>query len=539
MTKAFVNFDVVYINNFSHYAVQLSPPLLFGLDKAYLLKPGKIVDTYFELMVNISEALGANKSDAQKQLKDSLYFEIQIAQISSLSSNPDQTTHMSINDLQQQYGYVSWLEFINNLLPENVTLKSTDTVYVQEREYFFKLKNLLDKTDKRVQANYAIWRAILEKINYFPEDTLTLYSQASDIIDNASQEKNKNIRCTLECYQSLPDVLNAMYLRHFGKNNIDKVNEIIRYLKSSFGEIISDVEWMDYATKIKALEKLREMQISVNHDNSELLEKYYKNLELDPTDYFNNSLKVYILRTDNRYRNLLSNKKKWIEEDEVKASASYYPPGNRIFISAAILHPPFFSESVPMYINFGSLGVIIGHEIIHGFDDIGSRYDKHGDLNSWWSELTTSLYENQTQCLINQYSSYKLLNISINGTSTLIENIADNGGIKLAFSAYYNWLKDHEEETTGNLKYSARQMFWIVAARNWCGFYRNEYLKDLITVCNKYPPSKFRVKGPFSNSEEFAVAFNCPKGSNMNPREKCLMWQDTHYDLSIIQDILR
>lgn len=195
-------------------------------------------------------------------------------------------------------------------------------------------------------------------------------------------------------------------------------------------------------------------------------------------------------------------------------------------IPAGIFQDHFFAKDRPKYLNYAAIGFVIGHEITHGYDDLGSRFDMYGNLNNWWQNTTKETYLQRTKCIIQQYSRYKDPNIGIplNGVTTLGENIADNGGIKIAYRAYKNWLSNNRKEAKlFGLDYTPEQLFWINNAQTWCSVYRKETLSSLFKV-GTLTPGKYRVLGYLQNSLEFSQDFKCPVGSFMNPYNKCTVW---------------
>jgi neprilysin len=176
--------------------------------------------------------------------------------------------------------------------------------------------------------------------------------------------------------------------------------------------------------------------------------------------------------------------------------------------------------------NYGSIGLVIGHEITHGFDDQGRQFDSEGNLVDWWQENTKKAYLDKARCIIEQYGNYTepTTKLSLNGFNTQGENIADNGGILVAYRAYQKWIeKNGVEEPLSQLNFTSNQLFWISMAQSWCSAFRIEELKHRITT-GVHSIARFRVIGPLSNTKEFADDFNCPIGSSMNPEKKCKVW---------------
>lgn len=191
----------------------------------------------------------------------------------------------------------------------------------------------------------------------------------------------------------------------------------------------------------------------------------------------------------------------------------------------------FFSGDRPNYMNYGGIGYVIGHEITHGFDDQGRLYDKTGNLRTWWDQDTSSKYKDRANCMFQQYNNFTLdeaTDMRVNGLHTMGENIADNGGVMLAYNAYRRWSKIQNQNTPepclpGLFEYTPRQMFWISSANIWCSVYRPEMLRHCL-LTGHHSPGRYRVIGSFQNQQDFADDFHCPAGSYMNPVNKCKVW---------------
>lgn len=202
---------------------------------------------------------------------------------------------------------------------------------------------------------------------------------------------------------------------------------------------------------------------------------------------------------------------------------------NEIVIPAGILQSPFFySAKIPRSLSYGALGSIIGHELTHGFDNTGRKFDKNGDIvKEWWSKQSLIEFNRRSLCIEKQYSKFKVQGkYPISGKVTLGENIADNGGTKLSYFAYHDWLTKHgdeEEYALPSLHYTNDQLFFIGYAQEYCSHARpkTEYISTLSEI---HAPPKFRVIGTLSNFREFSEAFNCPTNSTMNPVRKCEVW---------------
>ncbi|KAG8263425.1 Membrane metallo-endopeptidase-like 1 [Homalodisca vitripennis] len=257
-------------------------------------------------------------------------------------------------------------------------------------------------------------------------------------------------------------------------------------------------------------------------------QEYDQVVEIQPEKYFENTLNIlqHLTRVEQANLGCKVNKTMWNTAPAV-VNAYYSRNKNQIMVPAGILQPPFYHRYFPRSLNYGGIGVVIGHEITHGFDDKGRLFDKNGNLHRWWKDEAINNFHERARCLIEQYSKYTVqeVGLQIDGINTQGENIADNGGIKEAFRAYKHWLNKHgcEEETLPGLNATGMQLFFLNFAQVWCGNTRPEATRNKLKTA-VHSPGKFRVIGTLTNSEDFSRVFRCPLGSPMNPRKKCSVW---------------
>lgn len=196
-------------------------------------------------------------------------------------------------------------------------------------------------------------------------------------------------------------------------------------------------------------------------------------------------------------------------------------------ILSAILQGHFYAPDRPFYMNYASIGYVIGHEITHAFDDLGRLYDLEGNLKDWWDPDTAEAFTVKKQCFIEQFGNYtdKTTNMSLNGYISQGENIADSAGLKLAYRAYTSAMNKLRaiDPTLPGMKFTSEQLFWLSAAQTWCSVERPE-VKRISILTDNHALAEFRVIGTLSNSYEFARDFNCQLGSPMNPERKCEVW---------------
>jgi predicted metalloendopeptidase len=189
---------------------------------------------------------------------------------------------------------------------------------------------------------------------------------------------------------------------------------------------------------------------------------------------------------------------------------------------AGILQKPFYSVDSSVAVNLGAMGMVVGHELTHGFDDQGSQFDAVGNMANWWQPETEKQFKQRTQCVIDQYSGYAIAGTKVNGALTVGENIADIGGVKLAFAAY-KALRASAPETIVADGFTEDQQFFLSTGQAWCAKARPEFEQMLVSV-DPHSPPKFRINGSMSDTPEFAKAFRCKAGSKMRPQKACTVW---------------
>jgi len=204
-------------------------------------------------------------------------------------------------------------------------------------------------------------------------------------------------------------------------------------------------------------------------------------------------------------------------------NAYYDAQRNHMVFPAGILQPPFYSVKSSIPVNLGGMGMVVGHELTHGFDDEGSQFDEKGNLEDWWSPKVGEAFKAKTGCVADQYASFEALpGLKLNGKLTLGENIADLGGLKLAFRAYRAMRAGAAEVTVAD-GFSEDQQFFLAHAQSWCGKMRDEAMRMQVQT-NTHSPPRFRVNGPLMNMPEFAEAFSCSPGAAMRPAKTCSVW---------------
>ncbi|CAH4038346.1 neprilysin-2 isoform X2 [Pieris brassicae] len=537
----FLDFSIsVDVKNSTNRIIDLDQASL-GLSREYLNRgfKDKLVQAYYEYMVDIATLLGADRARAEVELKDSLQFEINLANISlPLEKRRNATSlynPMTIAELQEKFPKIPWLTYVNKLLAPHVQVSLDEIAIVNVPKYLTDLEILLEKTPKRVQANYVMWRVAGASVSYLTEELRRRQLAYVTALSGKTERESRWKECADTTSASMSIAVGALYIRkYFNEKSKSKALEMVDDIRQQFSKTLSEVDWMDSMTRQAALDKAQAMASHIAYPNEllddEKLTQFYSGLDMSSDKLMESVLNLTLFGTEYLFGKLREpvNKTDWVTHGRPAIVNAFYSSiENSIQFPAGILQGTFFSAKRPAFMNYGAIGFVIGHEITHGFDDQGRQFDKIGNLVDWWQEMTKQKYLEKAKCIIDQYSNYtvKEVNMKLNGVNTQGENIADNGGIKEAYYAYEAWTQRHGEESRlpGLEKYSPRQMFWLSAANTWCSVYRNEAIKMRITT-GFHAPGRFRVIGPLANMDEFAKDFNCPPGSPMNPQNKCKVW---------------
>lgn len=528
------------IKNSTWRIIDIDQPPLGMPSRKYLLKGFNDTDVqaYYNYQISMAELLGADRSRAERELKESLEFEIQIANYSLPKEERRNATKLynkvTIGDLQQLVPQIPWLEYINALLSPFFNVSVDEPVIVSSKSFIKNLGELLNRTPKRVIANYMMWRVTAASVGYLNEAARDIQLAYSKKLVGKGTREPRWKECMGSVSGSLSHAVGSMYASTFFKQDAKAAaDEMVIYIRAAFDNILHNIDWMDNTTRVRALEKAAAITPHIAYPPELLIAQkltdLYDGLEISTGDLLENMRNLTVFGTNYSFKRLREkiDKKDWKNHGAAAVVNAFYSPlENSIQFPAGILQGTFFEADRPKYMNFGGIGYVIGHEITHGFDDSGRQFDAKGDLRDWWEKETKDKFIEKTKCIIYQYGNYSVpeVNLNLNGINTQGENIADNGGIKEAYYAYKQWVKDNgEEKPLPSLPFSTLQLFWLSAANVWCGKYRPETLK-LRILTGAHSPAQFRVNGPFSNLPEFAVDWKCAADTKLNPKKRCSVW---------------
>lgn len=529
------------VKNSTYRILDLDQPSL-GLPRKYLIKGfnDSDIQAYYKYMVSMAVMLGAPKDRAEVELKESLLFEIKLANISLPAEERRNITKlynkMTLGEVSKLAPDIPWVTYVNNLLrAAGHQVTADEPVIVDVPEYMKKATKLLKETPNRVLANYMLWRVVYGSVGMLTEEARDVQLEFSAKLTGQTQRKPRWKECLEGVMGSLSLAVGSLYVRnHFDRSARHAALEMVEHIHQEFNIMLGEVTWMDDKTKERAKEKSKSINYHIAYPeeilNNTALDILYDGLKIDDSHYFENNINMSVFGTNYAFKKLREpiDKNDWRTHGSAAVVNAYYSPiENSIMFPAGILQGVFYDYDRPNYMNYGGIGFVIGHEITHGFDDTGRQFDSNGELADWWEPETKRRFLKGAECMIYQYGNYTVpeVDMKINGIITQGENIADNGGLKEARRAYGRLVRETGAEPAlpGLHQYSPEQMFWLTAANTWCSVVKKQSLKSRI-LTDSHSPSRARINIPFSNLEQFSADWNCPAGSNMNPAHKCSVW---------------
>jgi putative endopeptidase len=307
---------------------------------------------------------------------------------------------------------------------------------------------------------------------------------------------------------------------NFGAEGKERTLKMVHALEAALSADINDAPWMGADTKKQAQVKLEAIANRIGYPNHW---RDYSSLKIVRGDAMGNSLRANEFELQRRLNKIGKpvNKDDW-PYPPMTVNASYNPQLNNITFPAGILQPPFYDNQADDALNYGGIGAVIGHELTHGFDDQGSQFDAQGNLRDWWTEQDKKQFQERTKCIADQYSNSTAVgDLKLNGNLTLGENVADNGGIRIAFMALMSAIGNAPPAPIDG--FTAQQRFFLGWASVWCQNRTDAYSRMLVTI-DPHSPGPWRVDGTVSNMPEFREAYHCKADAPMVRQNACRVW---------------
>jgi putative endopeptidase len=485
-------------------------------------------EKYVAHITKMLQFLGEKPKDAKLNAQKILALETQMAtpRLDRVERRDRRKTYnpMSVADLQKLSPSFNWTAYL-----QGVGYKNLDSVIVSQPRYVQALETIITENKVDQWKAYMKW-TLLNKTSGLLSTTIedANWDFYGKTLTGAIKQRPRNERALQTVNGALGEALGKLYVeKMFPAEAKAKAEHMIKNVFLAFENRINGLPWMAKATKVNAIEKLHKSRVKVGYPDKW---KDYSQLTItSPADggtYFTNSKSISKWRYNENIGKLYKpvDKDEWFMSPQT-VNAYYNPSYNEIVFPAAILQPPFYDYKADEAVNYGGIGAVIGHEISHGFDDSGSRYNAEGNLINWWSDEDLKQFTELGTDLADQYSQLQPLpGTYVDGKFTLGENIGDLGGVNAAFDG----LRIHLKET-GNPGlidgFTPEQRFFISWATIWRSKVRDEALKNMVKT-DPHSPGMYRAYVPLQNVDAFYEAFNIKKGDGMyiDPDKRVRIW---------------
>jgi predicted metalloendopeptidase len=493
-------------------------------DRSYYLKTDdKSVETrrrFVEHMANMFKLAGDSPEAAMKKAKLTLDFETILAKASVdrvAMRDPNTTYHiMTIKELQALMPGFNWTEYLKEIgAPAFQTLNVSQPKFATELSADLSSQSI---DGLKAYFEYHLLRANAEELpSAFENESFDFWQR---YLTGAQQQRPRRNRCVRVVDRELGDLLGQKYIElTFGPDAKAQITQLVMALEKSLARDIQTLDWMSEATKRAAIAKLNAITNNVGYPKKW---RDYSKVRISRDDFLGNAERV----AEFRYRDNIgkigtpTDKTEWGMSTPT-VNAFYSPQNNSINFPAGILQPPFFDPKRDMAINYGAVGAVIGHEMTHGFDDQGRKFDGDGNLRDWWTTADGAAFEKRAACVADEYSGFTSVDdVKLNGRLTLGENTADNGGLRIAYMALEDTLKGNEEKIGG---FTPAQRFFLGWAQVWCENTAPQEARSR-AVTDPHSPGRFRVNGTLQNMPEFQKAYACKASQPMVSANACRVW---------------
>jgi len=388
--------------------------------------------------------------------------------------------------------------------------------------FFQGMDKLVQSTDINRLKTYMRWQSVHLAAPFLPkafvDENFDFFGKQ---LTGQKELQARWKRCVQYTDNDLGEAVGQPYVeKYFGGQSKERTLAMVHNIEAALGRDIQQIDWMTDATKKEAMVKLHAVANKIGYPNKW---RDYSKLEIKHGDALGNSLRANAFEFQRQLNKIGKpvDREEWLMSPPT-VNAYYNPQMNDINFPAGILQPPFFSKDADDAINYGGIGAVIGHELTHGFDDQGSQFDEKGNLRNWWTPEDRKAFDARTQCVADEYSGFEPLpGMHINGKLTLGENVADNGGLRLALMALLDTLGN---KNVGQIDgFTPEQRIFLGWGQVWCESQTDQVLR-LRNQTDPHSPGRFRVNGVLQNMPEFQKAFGCKAGAPMVAQNACRVW---------------
>ena len=494
----------------------------------YFAEEGKmkeVREAYVAHVARVFVLLGRTEEAAKQAAANVLALETRLARASQdkvARRDPKNIDHrIDLEGLKKEAPGFDWGTFFKEMGAGNVTaINVTHVPFAKELELMVK-----DAAITPAQWNdYLALNVVADVSEALPKRFRDERFKLMQVLSGAKAELPRWKKCVRATDGALGEALAVAYVeKTFGEDGKKTTQEMVRALEAAFEKNLGQLSWMDGETKKAAADKLHKITNKIGYPDKW---KSYDGLKTDRGSFLKNVLATSAFEGARDLAKIGKpvDRTEW-HMTPPTVNAYYNASQNEIVFPAGILQPPFFDKGASTAVNFGAIGMVVGHEITHGFDDEGRQFDGDGNLRDWWSEPSGKAFLERVACVKNQFDGYVAIDdLKINGALTLGENVADLGGLKISHAALGAYVAEHPEAIAA-ARYNADQQFFLGYAQSWCSMYRPEMARMRVAT-DPHSPPYWRVNGPLSNLPAFHQAFGCREGDKMfrPTASRCEVW---------------
>lgn len=460
---------------------------------------------YVKLMETQFRNAGYTEENARKAAETVMRIETELAKshvTKEIRRIPELNYHkFMVSELNSEVAPFDWKYYFDQM-----GAKEIDSLNVSQIEPIRSSISIIDKEPIENLQQYLSWEVINSAAPYLSDDFVNANFEFYGKVMSGSQELKPRWKRSIDVVNSvLGEAVGRLYVeKYFPPVAKERMLALVDNLTKSLGERIDNLEWMSETTKARAQEKLAAFTVKIGYPDKW---KDYSTLEIKNDSYWANIMRCSDFEYDDMMKDLGKpvDKSKWYMSPQT-VNAYYNPSSNEICFPAGILQPPFFYMNGDDAINYGGIGVVIGHEMTHGFDDQGRKYDKDGNLHEWWTEDDAKQFEERAHVLVDYFNRIVVLDtVHANGTFTLGENIADHGGLKIAYHAFLKTPQAKSKEKIDG--FTPAQRFFLSYATLWAANIRDEEILRL-TKLDSHSLGKWRVNGALPHIDAWYEAFD-------------------------------
>jgi putative endopeptidase len=484
----------------------------------------KIRDEYVAHMRKMFQLAGDTPEKAASEAQSVMAIETALAQGSMSRTDlrdPAKRYHMmTLAELGKLTPDFDWPAYLRG-----ISMGSFETLNVMTPDFFTAMNALIDAQSLDAWKSYLRWRALHNAAPWMSQAFVDAHFDffSRDLLGQKEIAPRWK-RCTQATDGALGEAVGQDWVKtYFSPEKKENMVKLVTALEAALAEDIQQLPWMSEATRKNAEEKLALIRQKIGYPEHW---RDYSTLEIKRDDLLGNIARAAVYE-DRRNLDKLGKPVDETEWDMTPPTVNaYYSQGmNDINFPAGILQPPFYDFSKDAAVNFGGIGMVIGHELTHGFDDQGSKFDGHGNVREWQSPADRKAFTERTDCEVKEYGNFEVApGQKLNGSLTLGENTADNGGLRLAFSALMATLAQEPAAAAAEIDgYTPAQRYFLAFGQVWCEDVREEAARSR-ALTDPHSSGKWRVNGSVQNFDEFGKVFNCKKGAPMYPENSCRVW---------------